>query len=457
MSYVVRRKVNYRNDRTGRIYELVGLFTNTGLIISHLRYLASKSDKSQSWKVKSVDSIKLLLEYLIANDSGTEKISSLLQSFTDSLTTGTIDYKSMFDPSGLYWKPRTIGNARAILSHITQYTDYLASQEGYSENRVNPYRNATSFEKKLYWCAYYNKQNNVFLNHLSSSVDAERMSHHKRVVSSKQTPKVENRDNKRFPEDKFNDLLNKGFIRPYSNLKMAEHERLDYKNIAIAMLLNFGGLRKSEVFHIYTSDITLNPITGGALVRVYHPSEGASPDSKYKNRREYLNYCFRLKPRNEYRDTERLFAGWKDPLLVSTKYYLEVIFAPVGTDLDFLTVYKKYLKYQRQNCPESMPHPFAFTNSKGLPETVKNFQRMHTDAVKRIGLICQKDFGTTEHGHRHSYGYRLAEYGLTQIEIQKAMHHKNPDSCLVYIQPSSEDVSRKIQSIDAKYRSFINE
>jgi len=74
---------------------------------------------------------------------------------------------------------------------------------------------------------------------------------------------------------------------------------------------------------------------------------------------------------------------------------------------------------------------------------------MHKQAVERIGLDYSKDLGTTEHGHRHSYGYRLAQLGFTQVEIQKAMHHKSPNSCLVYIQPTADDIFQKMQILDS--------
>tara|TARA_B100000780_G_C20783000_1_gene310948 strand:- start:81 stop:386 length:306 start_codon:yes stop_codon:yes gene_type:complete len=93
-------------------------------------------------------------------------------------------------------------------------------------------------------------------------------------------------------------------------------------------------------------------------------------------------------------------------------------------------------------------HPFAFTNQEGKPETIKNFQRLHKRAVEKIGLKCKKELGTTEHCHRHAYGYRLRKYGLDQVEIQKAMHHKSPTSCLVYIRPTNEDVRNKMRETE---------
>ena len=106
------------------------------------------------------------------------------------------------------------------------------------------------------------------------------------------------------------------------------------------------------------------------------------------------------------------------------------------------------MKFQRVEPSPSNFHPFAFTNKEGKPESVKNFQRLHKRAVERIGLVCKKSQGTTEHGHRHAYGYRLRKFGLDQIEIQKAMHHKSPHSCLIYISPTNEDVRNKMRETE---------
>lgn len=45
----------------------------------------------------------------------------------------------------------------------------------------------------------------------------------------------------------------------------------------------------SGLFHIYVSDITLNPVRRNeALVRIYHPEIGNSPHTKYQNRKKYF-------------------------------------------------------------------------------------------------------------------------------------------------------------------------
>lgn len=424
-----RISVNYLDTLSENRYQLPAVYTRKGILVSHLRYLAWYSEKSHSWKEKSVLAIRLLIEYIEAVPEIT-KATPLLKSFTQALVTGTINYETSNDPLGLFWRPRDLTDANSLLFHITSYTDFLAKQDGYDESLSNPFREASSWEARMNWCAYYHKHANVFLNHLSSYSEAQKLAQKKRLIYTPLPLTVSNDKAERFPEDKIDSLINEGF---------KVRGRQDYRSQAIAMLMNFGGLRKSEIFHLYVSDITVHPTRSDeALVRIYHPVYGSSPDPKYKNRNEYLKTETSYLPRTQYRPTERLYSGWKNPLLTSREGYFEVVFCPTYKAKEFLEVWANYLKFQRVE-PKNQ-HPFAFTNNSGEPETVKNFQRRHKRAVERIGLEFNKAHGTTEHGHRHSYGYRARSLGLTQIEIQKAMHHKSPNSCLIYIKPTNEDI-----------------
>lgn len=438
MAYVKKIYTVYKDCSSQKTLELPGILTDNGVIVSHLRYLAWFSFKSESWKERSCFALMLLLRYINAYQS-ISSATEMLKSFTESLITGTIDMSTMIDPLGLYWRPRKINDANVILHHITSYTDFLAEQDGYSSSRLNPFRKATGYEERLNWCAYYHKQANVFLNHLSNHTELADKNRLTRVIGKHLESKVDYEYATRFPEEQIDRLLYLGFER---------NGVTDYKSQAITMLMNYGGLRKSEIFHIYTSDITLNPVRKNeAMVRVYHPEIGDSPLEGYKNRREYLLANTRYKPRNDYLSSERLYAGWKTPLLSSKRGYFEVLFNPPSKATEFLHVWANYLKHQRVEPPKGNPHPFAFTNSSGAPETIKNFQRLHRAAVQKIGLICSKELGTTEHGHRHAYGFRLREAGLSQVEIQKAMHHKSPLSCLVYIKPTLDEVRDELRKL----------
>ncbi|WP_396233300.1 gamma-mobile-trio recombinase GmtY [Acinetobacter baumannii] len=435
MAYVKKIYVNYKDCSTQTTLVLPCILTEKGIIISHLRYLACFNSKSEAWKERSCYALKLLLKYINAT-SNLDSATKVLKAFTEALITGTIHSPNNTDPLELYWRPRTVRDTNNLLFHITHYTDFLALQDEHATNRVNPFRKATSYEERLNWCAYYHKQANVFLNHLTKKdLSLPKV----RLVGSYREDLVDFEYAVRFPEDHIERLLYLGFEK---------NGVIDYKSQAITMLMNYCGLRKSEIFHIYTSDITLNPNKPKeALVRVYHPELGASPDPYFKDRREYLLAKTSHKPRNNYLFSERLYAGWKTPLLTSKLGYFEVVFNPPEKAKEFLLIWANYLKYQRIEPSKSSPHPFAFTNSLGEPETIKNFQRLHKNAVERIGLICKKDLGTTEHGHRHAYGFRARQAGLNQVEIQKAMHHKSPTSCLVYIKPTLEEVQDKLRDI----------
>lgn len=444
MAYVIKVKARYRNDQTGRELLLPAIFTESGLLLSHIRYLASRPKMSASWYERSAFAITLLVKFINANQLQFKKTTELLRAFSLAMVEGTINPSTLEDLSGLYWSPRRLEDARILLSLITRYTDWLHDQNEGSEQRANPFRKATSTEQRLNWCAYYHKKNNVFLNHLGGSELARDALAFVRNVMLPQAPFVDVASVIRFPESKIADLLNNGFVRANSRFDAPDCERVDYKNKAIALLLHYGGIRKSEVLHLYLGDIAVDRKRTEAVVKVYHPSNGASPDPQYRTRRDFLAKHYRLKPRSEYYKSERLHLGWKSPLLTDRRGFFQVYFFPPDKAVEFLFVWANYLKYQRVDPIEGREHPYAFTNSKGEPETLKNFQRLHKAAVQRIGLRHEKYLGTTEHGHRHSYGYRLAEHGLRQVEIQKAMHHKSPNSCLVYIQPDDEDIRRKM-------------
>ena len=453
MSYVVKIKARYTTNIYRKTFRLPALLTENGLLISHLRFLAENSNKSQSWIERNTYSVMLLVKYINANGNKFVAGSDLLRSFVIALTFGTIDRDTLEDNSGLYWSPRKARDANIILYHITSYTDFLSEKSGHKENRINPFRKATSIEERLNYCAHIHRQDRSFLKHLSQQNKEKYNLNLVRKIRAHRPPMYRLEDFFRFPASKISKLLNDGFVRRNSTIGMPPEERTDFKNQAITYLMHFGGLRKSEIFHIYESDILVDEKRLEAVVRVFHPSDGESPAYKYNNRREYLLKEFGLPPRTDYPKTERLHAGWKDPLLTDRRNFFQVIFCPTSAAREFLYIWTSYLKYQRVAPSDNAKHPYAFTNSKGEPETIKNFQRMHSDAVRRIGLSPKKTEGTTEHGHRHAYGYELAKRGFNQYEIQKAMHHKSPDSCLIYIQASGVEIRDAMKKTEAGEKS----
>ncbi|WP_446639309.1 gamma-mobile-trio recombinase GmtY [Vibrio rotiferianus] len=422
MSFVIKRGVNYKASASRPSFRFPALFTESGLLISHLRFLHENRYKSQSWLERNTFAVELLLKFIERQVSNFSSATDLLRAFVEALQFGTI--QSGQDDSGLFWSPRRNEDVNVLLGHITGYCDYLDTHHGTNLPKLSPLRKTTHAEERMQWCAYYRRHSRCFLNHLVKP-STQQFSLTRRVRGPQRHP-VEVEEVYRFSEDRIEDLFLYGFVSTAGEP--------DYGSQLILMLMHFGGLRLSECFHIYTQDIVVDPKSGAALISVFHPSDGDSPDERFSNRREYLANK-RLKPRDEYPRSHKLYAGWKEPLLTSGNLSFDVMFYPTSKAVEFTLLLQKYLSIK----PAS-ESPFLFVNSKGNPESKKNFNQKHNRAVQRIGLEPCKSLGTTPHAHRHSYGYRLSQGGFSQLEIQKAMHHKNPDSCLVYLKPSDDEV-----------------
>jgi hypothetical protein len=228
------------------------------------------------------------------------------------------------------------------------------------------------------------------------------------------------REVKFFPPDRIWDLLFEGFaVRGRQRLPL--YEQFSLKDILITILLHGGGLRESEPFHLYLSDVGVdvqNPKS--AVVRLYHPEQGAAPADYIDplagtyiqgDREEYLRVRWRMQPRNLVEG--RFKAGWKDLHLFDQreKYALVHWFSSCWGEL-FLTFFKLYITHCRS---QRNLHPFLFVSQKagfrGDPYTVDSYRQAHARAVRRIGLVPARSMGTTPHGHRHAYGQRLADAG----------------------------------------------
>ncbi len=325
MSYVLKSKCRYKVDRTGSVYEFPCILTQSGVLTSHVQYLFKNRGKSQSWIEKSNSSVTLLIKYIDAHTqslSEKQKVKGveLLRNFTAALNIGTIDLNGR-DPSGLFWKVRNTRDAQVILYHITRYTDYF-SERNECQIPVNPFIKASHTEEKINWCAYYHHQAGVFLNHLEDRKAITEKMQWVRAIQSDRPEVIANEKVVRFREDKIEVLLKYGFLKQGDKYP-------DYKNQLITMLMHYGGLRLSETFHIYVNDIICDYKRNEAVVRVYHPASGESPESPKQLRKTYLQEKYALKPRNEYSKNLRLHAGWKVPLLTNKKRYFEVILVKV--------------------------------------------------------------------------------------------------------------------------------
>jgi len=431
MEYVLKRRVQYQANDASKLLTVHAIFTQSGVLLSHLRFLDRNRHKSQSWLERNSFAVEQLLRYIQANTLLGLSATELLRSFVAALCFGTIDNNNS-DPTGLYWTSRRIDDANTLLGHINAYCDYLDDINGHDLPKLNPWRKANSSEERMHWCAYYRRSANCFLNYLHQP-DPEKI-RTTRTIQALPAPLIHVESVFRFHEDVFESFLKYGFQRKDGSI--------DHGSVLVLLLMHFGGIRLSECFHLFIHDIAVDTSTKATTVKVFHPSEGKSPDPLFSNRRQFLNTKYRQLPRNEYHRTHVLYSGWKNPLLTNKDYSFTVLFFPDNASKLFTDVLRLYLANRHAE-----NHPYLFCTMKGSPETKKNFLKKYQNALSRLGLCTSKSDGLSPHGHRHAYGYRLADNGFSQIEIQKAMHHKSPESCLIYIKPTDSEVREKIRKL----------
>ena len=433
-----------------------------------LKYQISNHYKSRSWHIKLLQAVGLLLDYMDANQDINVSAKEYFSIFVERLYTGTINEFGE-DPSGLYWLPKKHTTANMLLSQLNMFSDWLS--EEYNTEPLNPWRTATKYEERLKWMALINAKHNSFLGHLKSVHDISETAKLARNMTRRRPPYISGSIIKAFPEEKIMDLIFIGFRKAHKNINnISLIDQYNWRDMAITILMHGGGLRHSEVFHLWMCDVIPNPNdVNTAIVRIYHPCEGEAPKDfkspttgKYVSDREsYLLLKYGLLPRNKYPANDKRFAGWKNPLLDNSQgKYLHVYWYPKKWGYIFMFVWKMYMA---QRLKEHIPvlNPYAFVSHaplyKGEMLSPRVEREQHDKAVTKIGLPVGKNYGTTLHGHRHAYGQRLEnslpEGNDKKLVIRKALHHKSEKSQEIYTAPNAI----KISSIMDQAETFLSD
>lgn len=419
-------------------------------------YLIENYDaRSRSWMVKLCQAVEMLLDYTAINHPYFDKPEDLFKAFSQRVYSGTIGEDGK-DPSGLYWFPKSTKTARQLLNGLSEFSEWMHDELGVQP--LNPWREATSYEQRLNWAAAIQKSKKSFLGHLDSRTKISTAAKQARQIRHRRIPSGDPGNTKAFPDDQFMKLLLVGFTVPGKDDHPDLVERYDWRGICITILMHWGGLRVSEPFHLWVHDVMTHPLrVGEALVRVYHPIDGAAPkDFKGANKKDLPNREAYLKarhpgyrPRNK--ETGTRFAGWKNPRLDNAEEgFMHVHWLPTGVAPRlFLHAWKLYM-YQRMRAGLGADrHPFLFVSfrdeQRGEPYTIDSFRDAHKRAIRRIGLIPRKRYGTTHHGHRHAYGKRTARGGVSDLVTQKGLHHNSIESQQVYKEPMIDEVTRILE------------
>jgi hypothetical protein len=241
----------------------------------------------------------------------------------------------------------------------------------------------------------------------------------------------------------------------------------------ISLLDGWGGLRRSEGFHLWVQDVVEEPRKPGhALVVLNHPSEAMvefydkTTDRNVRVSREealtrrYPGY----RPRHKV-SRGRYHAGWKGVDL-NNEYQAFVFWIDPNAAALFWALYLGYIRYVRTPIMErrrllgGLNHPFLFVTEGdgrqdgpamiGDPYTPKAAERNHEAAVLRIPLEYSKYHGTTTQGLRHLYGQTLENLGVPPQVIKKGLHHRHYLSQVPYTAPDRERINKVLNNAYAR-------
>lgn len=443
-------KARVYTDATGVYAEIPALLTPSGILEPLLDYfLARTHDRSLAWMSKVSRSVRMFLEYLQSNPA--EPVTYyLFQNFAQRLYTGTFDRKTGLDPSGLCWPIRSAQDAQHIVTHLTDFFDWLSELHP-ATVKLNPRYAGGAYDRMTDEAAYQYRRNRAFLGYTwATNATPTAQGHRLRALH---LPRVKKGEPPAFPEERFKEFLFKGF-------KIGG--RYDYRNMLITLLLHGAGFRESEPFHLYVCDVFPDP--GGdnqALVLIHHPTYGTAPEDwrdasgrpKKGNRANYLAEQYSLVPRTELMDSKG--AGWKGGMHDAPYYKRAYWFQPEYGEL-FLQLWYRYLE---QVACIDRTHPFAFINLRrepiGAQYSLTQYNKAHAAACRRIGLTVGKAFGTTPHGHRHAYGRRLKHAGIDKTLIRRFMHHASLESQEVYTQASMQEALVELQAGAERLREVV--
>lgn len=455
-----------RSSQTSRrIYVLYILTDDEGSsdpMLPLVKYiLENASSRSLAWQRELCRAVGLFIDFIKSNQQHFKSQldrPQLLAEFAEVLIGGTIELDGT-DSSGLFWTSKTNARAKLLLTLLTGFSDWLVQR--YDTKPINPWRTASYAEQIAYWRRFDERRAHALLAHTFDREAIQARSKFSRTVAIRQRSLVhETSTAKHFPEEKLNELLTNGFLIRGNQRLRNMHENMHVRDIMITMLLQGGGLRESEPFHLYVSDVLIDPQNPkSAMVRLYHPQYGSAPHDYIDpltgkvipaNRDEYLRVKWGLQPRNTVQG--RFHAGWKDLKLSDGKEkYALIHWFPTYWGEAFLILFKNYIMNSRSR---HALHPYLFVSAKedvkDAPYTIGAYRQLHGKAVRRIGLIPSKNSGTTPHGHRHAYAQSMTDAGISSEVIQAALHHKSPESQQIYKEASVEKTNRELRNASAK-------
>jgi hypothetical protein len=465
---VVRRFQDMHASFTARV---LLLRRSDGVVEPYLpliRYQRALRYRSRSWQDNAARALGLFWDFGVAHAGEGWGPRDLFREFAYALLEGTIDSSRPASRS-LMWPSVPRERAQGLVRGIEGFAEWCSTQD----DIVSPIApeeiplipgTGEQATRLLMWGRLRRVS---MLQHIKKPPSTSKKSFADLGRSSGRT---ELRRAKHFPAEFAEKLLWEGHKRPGAETDPNIFLRHNVRDIMVALLDGWGGLRRSEGLHLWIHDVAEDPESPGhALVVLNHPEEArvqwSDPLSnalRTTTRKEMLARAYGLRARNVVKRGS-YHVGWKG-MSLNEDYQACIFWIDAAAGALFWTLYLGYIRYVRPTVMKrriamgGRDHPFLFVSEEvntvtglpGEPYSEQAYERNHKAAVLRIDLPHSKASGTTTHGLRHLYGQTMQDLGVPPQVIRQGLHHTNLLSQMVYTVPPVETVNRVLRQAQEK-------
>jgi hypothetical protein len=271
-----------------------------------LKFFRAHHTRSSSWQDKFAQGIGLLWDFGVQTKARRpdRNARDLLRDFALALVKGTIATDGS-DPTQLYWPSTGYRRSKELVKAIEKFAAWCEIELNL-ESPIAPEfvplvpGSAEHLATMIRWSRL---RQGSMLQHISHAPTKQRgVVEHGRDPAGRSPEAV-----KFFPPEQAARLLWDGYKIPGAEREENIFRRYNVRNMMISLLDGWGGLRKSEGFHLWVQDIVEDPNNlARALVVLNHPAESSveflDPITRrlsQMTRREFLKRQYGMLPRNE--------------------------------------------------------------------------------------------------------------------------------------------------------------
>jgi hypothetical protein len=239
-----------------------------------LKYVKAHPTRQKSWQDTAAQAIGLLWDYGIATKAGRPDRSArdLFRDFAFALAKGTVSTDGT-DATGLYWPSTSYERCKQLIKSVEKFAGWCDFDAG-TTSPISPEfvplvpQTGEQVAAMIRWSR---QREGSMLKHITHAPRETKRSHvdHGREPAGRGPEAV-----KFFPPEDAVRLVWDGYRIPGTDSEPNIFLRYNVRNMMIALLDGWGGLRRSEGLHLWEQDVRQDPVyLDRALVVLNHPAE----------------------------------------------------------------------------------------------------------------------------------------------------------------------------------------